>query len=600
MKSRLFLPAVIIFVVVVCAGIAHAGSLTPSAVPAANGYTLSDIFNRLLTNTATTSGSHAFAATTTPQSTFPTLIQIYGAIPTIYPSDFLASSTYLGVTGSVAVKTGDNTASSTSISTNKFLLAPAPGYYDGTATVSTTSTAFDATNIRNNTYLLGMTGTYSGYPGTGWTANAGTVDVDPGTTLLSQANCESVGGVSTGWYWFQDANGDGDATDSEDGVCVKGAASTAVSWNGATLITAAAPAIASSTATGGEVNTIASTTAAWTVNAFKNYTAKVTMGSAVGCWGMVKSNTAATTTVYGSWLTSAYAPCAANPDSTSGFKLYDDGDYDNSWIGDYTCTGNYPNGTVVPHSYPSTDNSALAQADCYDGKRDLLPAETNRAVISGTITTITTNTVAGTSTITDTALATSMVDVNVYIGQKVLITSGTGVDSYALIESNTANSFTVGTTTTGISPWSGSDPIAGSGYKVVYIISRSSTMGTDDIKQYNGPLNTETLKAWTGTRLPTSMDWVGFCGYKDGTTAGANAYESVTNALSASKTFGSYGGQVGRTDELMDLANSAGSWEWLSEPNYYNNARVAGGNACSYFYTYGVYLSYRFRAVFRP
>jgi hypothetical protein len=33
-----------------CAGVAYAGSLTPSASPAATSYTLSDIFTRLTTN----------------------------------------------------------------------------------------------------------------------------------------------------------------------------------------------------------------------------------------------------------------------------------------------------------------------------------------------------------------------------------------------------------------------------------------------------------------------------------------------------------------------------------------------------------------------
>ena len=89
-----------------------AGTLTPSASPAATSYTLGDIYTRLITNASAIAGNHDLSATTTPQATFPTLTSIYNAIPTIYAGDLLASSTYLGVTGTVAVKSGDAAASS--------------------------------------------------------------------------------------------------------------------------------------------------------------------------------------------------------------------------------------------------------------------------------------------------------------------------------------------------------------------------------------------------------------------------------------------------------------------------------------------------------
>lgn len=613
-----------------------AGSLAPSSAPAANSYTLSDIFNRLMYGTTATSGNHDFSPTTTPRSTFHTLTDIYNAIPTIDASKLLSNTTYIGVTGSIAVKTGEALASLWATSTNKITLTPAIGYYDGSsATVSTTSVDFVAENIKKDEQIFGLagtlvpsggtatvadvvsgktfygatqtdwnlqTGTYvasspsSGYPGRGWTPNAGTLGVDPGTVPLTEQACTDAG--ITNWAWFEDGNGDGDTSDPEDGVCVQNYSSPLTgSWNGAVLMTPSTAALnlASSTATGGTTSSISSSTANWTVDVYKNHIAKITMGTAKDCWGIVKSNTADTITVYGYWLNSSYGLCTSAPDATSGLKIYDDNKYDNSWIGDYSCTGNFPNGTVVNGTYPSSGTYAFASTDCLDGKRDLLPNEIDRAVIIGTISATSTDSTTGTSTISDSGLVAGMVDPYVYNGQKVLITSGEGLGSYGIIEVNTTDSFTV-------SGWSGTPPASGSGYAIVYVIPKASYITTsrylggtsDDTKQNNGPINTETLKAWKGTRLPTPEDFMGYCGYKDG---GSN-YESTSNALSASKTYGNYGGQVGRIDEFMDLANS--SYEWLSEPYYYIHARVAGGNACSLVYSSSVYTSYRFRAVFRP
>ena len=145
-------------------GSAFAGSITsPGGAPAATSYTLSDIFTRLTANIAATLSNHSLSPTTTPQASFHSLTDIYNAIPTIYAGDFLASSTYLGVTGSVAVKTGDTSVASSSAQGTSLVFTIPAGYYDGSAfvTVSTTSSAFIASNIKLNTYLFGITGTYS-------------------------------------------------------------------------------------------------------------------------------------------------------------------------------------------------------------------------------------------------------------------------------------------------------------------------------------------------------------------------------------------------------------------------------------------------------
>ncbi|MFH0854084.1 MAG: hypothetical protein V1891_01175 [bacterium] len=98
---------------------------------------------------------------------------------------------------------------------------------------------------------------------------------------------------------------------------------------------------------------------------------------------------------------------------------------------------------------------------------------------------------------------------------------------------------------------------------------------------YNGPLTPKALMEWKGTRLPSNNDFFGVCG--NGTT---------------SKTFGNYGNQIGRTDNV--IAANLGSWEWLSEQHYRSSARLAGTYACSYFSYDGVTTSYEARVVFRP
>ncbi len=438
----------------------------------------------------------------------------------------------------------------------------------------------------------------NGYPSTGWTPNAGTVGVDPGTTPLTKSVCDAAGTIS--WAWFADANGDGDTTDPEDGMCVQTASSTGL-WNGATLV--AGTSLITQTATGVSTSTITKTGAVWTVDNYKNDSVKITNGTASACWGIIKTNTSDTITIYGNWLAADHTTCASMPTGTPTFIVNLENYQDNTWIGDYTCTGNFPTGTVVWHNYPTAtqagvNNVALASADCYDGKRDLLPTETDRAVVSGTITSLATT--STTTTITDSALTSSPVSANDFIGQEVLITSGTGINSTSTIEWNTTNSFTVNT-------WSSTTPDVGSTYKVIYIIPfAGSTAGTQNLK-YKGPLTIEALKAWKGTRLPTSMDFWGYCGAKTG-----DAYNSVGDGLyhasgASDKTaIGLLGVNAGRgknsatgNDNYLYMSNY-GSYEWLSEQNYLNGARYAGYSACSYVHYLAVYTSNRFRGVFRP
>ena len=109
---------------------------------------------------------------------------------------------------------------------------------------------------------------------------------------------------------------------------------------------------------------------------------------------------------------------------------------------------------------------------------------------------------------------------------------------------------------------------------------------------YEGPITNEILKNWKGTRLPNSLDFFGYCGYKDG----GSDYET---ACSSDITTGDYGSIVGRVDECLDLS-SAATREWTSERHLYDTIKSPGYYSCSYMDGSTVDASNRFRALFRP
>ena len=486
-------------------------------------------------------------------------------------ANILTGKTIFGIAGSVLAgyTYGDTDASK--------VLTTATGA--GTYNASSLSTA---TVKKGTAFGVSSTGAYSGYPGTGWSG-----------TAITESACDAQNPT---WYWFADGNGDGDMTDAEDGVCIRASTVTSSSWNGSEQM--AATAITAQAATAGAANSITKGSAGWTADAYTDMVVDITSGTASGCWGIAKSNTTDTITVYGSWLSSAYASNCGTPDATSVFSVEDDGFalYDNSWIGDWTCSGSFPSGAPSWGSFPTSakvgaDVIALATADCYDGTRDLLPTEASRAVKTGTAT------AADATTITDTAQS---LNTNAWVGQKALITGGTGSGGYGRVESNTATVITVDS-------WTGGTPDVGSTFAIVYLIPHASYNPTTDVdgnddtelNGNNGPLTQEVLNNWKGTRLPTASDFFGFCGYNSTDGSGDGSYENTTGTYTADKTFGNYGGQVGRTDEFLDLGNS-GNWEWLSEQLSHNSARIAGNYACSNFGYNNVYSGHRFRAVFRP
>ena len=95
---RLGIGALLLCIVVISNKV-YAGSLTPAASPAATGYTLEDIYNRITTGATASEGNHATSPSGSPAGTFRTVTEIYGALPIIDASKVLSGTSYLGTAG---------------------------------------------------------------------------------------------------------------------------------------------------------------------------------------------------------------------------------------------------------------------------------------------------------------------------------------------------------------------------------------------------------------------------------------------------------------------------------------------------------------------
>ncbi|MFH1737898.1 MAG: hypothetical protein ABIH23_02735 [bacterium] len=479
--------------VVLLIGIVYAGSLTPSASPAATSYTLSNIYTRLTTNATATEAAHNFSPSGVPAASLYTLTQIYDAIPTITANTVKLETSYLGVDGTLTPDGG--TASAASVFTGATANLTSDWTLDiGTLTGACATSVFDGTGnkIPNATDGSGdgtnrwcMTDTGDAVETDILDSKIAWVDGSAVTgTMATRTISNSSTTVSAGYYAAT-------TLDAVDADLIAGNVLTGVTLFGLTGT--------------GETNDYPGT--GWTPN-----------GSGDGSTPLNEANCAAASGWY--WFEDANGD-GDTTDSEDGVCIQgthqaaagswngDDSseERDNTYIADYTCSGNFPDGTIATYSGTgagvadttwNAGDCALCQADCYDGKKDL--------------------------------------------------------------------------------------PDQG-GY----------TRPMEDSAGHNGPITPEVLKNWKGTRLPTSNDFFGFCGYKDGYIAGDN----YSTSCSSDTTYGTSGGMAGRTDECLDLSNT-GAWEWLSGQHYYAAARVAGAFACSYFYGNPVNTDYRFRAVFRP
>ena len=201
----------LIFAIAIIAsgGVAQAGTLTPSASPAATMYTASNIYTRLTTNATSSEAGHVFTPGAAPASSMYTMKQIYEAIPTIVAGTVKSGTTYLGVAGTL-VPSGGNAGAANVLSGQTFYgtgqsdwtlqsgtmtnvgaqvitpsttnLAITQGYHDGTGYV-VGDTDLVAGNIKSGVTLFGISGSFSG-------AGAGLLygDNDPAKVLTTAAS----------------------------------------------------------------------------------------------------------------------------------------------------------------------------------------------------------------------------------------------------------------------------------------------------------------------------------------------------------------------------------------------------------------------------
>jgi len=153
---------------IITGGAVWAGSLTPPANPAASGYTLEDIYNRLNTNAAATAGGHSFSPSGDPAGSMYTLTQIYDKIPTVDASKILEGTTYLGVAGAIGIKdsiTGTN---------GELEISLPDGYYEG-KTATAGDTDLIAANIKSGINIFGVDGNVNVVDTSGADAAAGDI-----------------------------------------------------------------------------------------------------------------------------------------------------------------------------------------------------------------------------------------------------------------------------------------------------------------------------------------------------------------------------------------------------------------------------------------
>src|SRR3989344_3357098 len=188
--------------------VVYAGTLTPSATPAATSYTLTDIYTRLTTNASATLADHVFTPGGSPAASLYTLTQIYDSVPTIDATKVKLGQSYLGVAGSLVPNGGTATAAGLfngltahlsgdwDLDTGTLDLACNTATFNGTANL--VATAYDGTGDGTNRWCMKETGdATAGQIKTGAIAWVDGAEVTgSGTQTLSDASAT----VNAGYY----------------------------------------------------------------------------------------------------------------------------------------------------------------------------------------------------------------------------------------------------------------------------------------------------------------------------------------------------------------------------------------------------------------
>ncbi|MBU3942820.1 hypothetical protein KKA24_02450 [Patescibacteria group bacterium] len=531
-------------------GVVQAGTITaPSGTPSAKFYTLTEIYNFINSNTTATEGGHSFTFTDDLAGGGYTLTQIYNSLTGLISADKVKlGTTYLNTAGTLVPSGGDA----------------------GVANVLSGKTFFGASQTTWDLQTGTMANNGSFALSSGASDQAVTEGYYSGGTLTGDADLISAN-ILSGKNIFG-VDGDGNVVNTSSGDAVAGnLLSGKIAWVAGSEITGTMPTQTLSTAND-------------TVSA--GYYAATTL-SAVDT-DLISANILSGKTIFGvdGSLTAGYAYGSADASQVLTSAGAGAGTYNatNLTVGNVRYGQSFgvsSTGTASP--YPNTPSGidGLNQTACtaaswtwvadsnYDGVNDD-PICVNPSREVG-------NKVWSTSVGNDTT----------FIGNYSCSDSEANLETFdaqlnGLVVENAsygddaATALAITDCKDGIRNLLSKAEVEAFGYTAP---DTDCTPTTDDC--YNGPLTPKALVEWKGTRLPSHNDFYGVCG--NGTT---------------STTYGNYGNQIGRADNVITA--NAGSWEWLSEQYYYNSARVAGFDGCSYFRFYYVTLSYGVRAVFRP
>lgn len=347
-------------------GVVYAGSLSPSASPAATSYTLTDIYTRLTTNATSTAGNHDFAPAGAPAGSLYTLTQVYDAIPTILANTVKLGTSYLGVAGSLTPDGG--TAATGTVFTGATAHLTGDWNLDtGTLTLACAVRAFDGTGNK----------VADGYDGGGDGTNR---------WCMTQSGDATAGDILSG----KKAWVDGSEVTGTIATQTLSAGSTTVAagyYDATTLTAVDADLTAGSILTGETLFGITGTGrtqdypgSGWEPNPSGDGSMDLTQAACASASGWYWFEDAngdgdATDPEDGVCVQGTHQAAAGswNGDESTTER-------DNTYIADYTCSGNFPNGTVATYSGTgagvadttwNAGDCALCQADCYDGKKDL-------------------------------------------------------------------------------------------------------------------------------------------------------------------------------------------------------------------------------------
>ncbi|MFA5095384.1 MAG: hypothetical protein WC447_01850 [Candidatus Paceibacterota bacterium] len=552
-KSPRFFNAVkggltVLISVLVIYGVVHAGTITPpsgAGEPSGKFYTLSEIYNFIINNTDPgDEGDHDFTFSDALAGTGHTLTEIYNTLAGLISSDQVKKdTTYLGVTGTLTPE-GEGTAVVADLFNGKTANLTGDWTLDaGTLNLACNTATFDGTgNLVSNTYDGDGDGTNR------W--------------CITDADDITVADVLSGKIvWINGATATGTMTNNGDFNLTASSTDQEVvaGYWGAGTLTGDPDLVAENIAN--DVNIfgiIGNLVAGWLYGDNDDPAQVLTTagnegdGSGGGTFNAtnLSINNVRYGTAFGVDSTGTLSPYPNTPSgisglnqsvcTTAGWAWIADSNYDGT-SDDPICVqtdsgtnGRDPAGTKFWNNATANDNTFLGNYGC-SGDTDGDGVGTLNTSLSGTV-------VERSDYGNDASVALAIADCK--DGIRNLLTSA-AVEAFG------------------------------------YTAPDATCDGTDYETCYNGPLTPKVLLEWKGTRLPTFNDFFGVCG-------------NGTNSI----TYGNYGNQIGRTDNVITA--NVNTYEWLSELRLNSTARVAGWHACSYSNSNNVTYSTGFRVVFRP